>query len=74
MKKLGLLSVLFLLISGSLWAAVATNQILNFALTTEPPQLNSMKATDTSSSFVLGHILEGLTRYGKSDDIVPGVA
>ncbi len=60
------------LISG---AAIAANpKTLSLALTTEPPTLNSTKATDAESFFILGHIMEGLTRYGKDGKIVPGVA
>ena len=40
----------------------------------EPPQLDSTRATDQVSNFVLGHVMEGLTRYGKTGEIVPGVA
>jgi len=50
------------------------NQIVTIALTEEPPQLNSMKATDQVSIFVLGHVMEGLTRYDQRGNIVPGVA
>ncbi len=47
---------------------------VRFALTTEPPNLNSMQATDQSSFFVLGHVMEGLTRNGPDGAPVPGVA
>ncbi len=47
---------------------------IRMAITTEPPNLNSMKATDQSSFFVLGHVMEGLTRVGKNGEAVPGVA
>ncbi len=46
----------------------------NLALITEPPQLNSTRATDTVSGFILGHLMEGLTRYGKNGEAIPGVA
>ena len=55
-------------------AALAGEKVLNFAITTEPPQLNATKATDQQSFFVLGHIMEGLTRYGDGDKSIPGVA
>lgn len=44
------------------------------ALADEPPQLDSTRATDTISIFVLGHIMEGLLRYDASNNLVPGVA
>ncbi|MGI9322606.1 MAG: peptide ABC transporter substrate-binding protein, partial [Pseudomonadales bacterium] len=49
-------------------------QTITIALTQEPPQLNSMKATDQVSIMVLGHVMEGLVRYDRRGRIVPGVA
>ncbi len=49
-------------------------KVLRLAMAEEPPQLDSTRATDQVSNFVLGHVMEGLTRYGKSGEIVPGVA
>jgi oligopeptide transport system substrate-binding protein len=40
----------------------------------EPPQLNSMLATDQISGMVLGHLMEGLLRYDAKTELVPGVA
>lgn len=62
------------LTSSALAATGSANKTLSYALSTEPPQLNSLKSTDTESFFILGHTMEGLTRYGKSGEIVPGVA
>lgn len=50
------------------------NQSITIALTQEPPQLNSMKATDAVSIMVLGHVMEGLTGYDRRGKTVPGVA
>ncbi|MBD3648131.1 MAG: peptide ABC transporter substrate-binding protein, partial [Pseudomonadales bacterium] len=50
------------------------DQTVTIALTQEPPQLNSMKATDQVSILVLGHVMEGLTRYDRRGNIQPGVA
>src|SRR3990167_329405 len=60
----------------SLALASAAVPTVSHSLRGEPPQLNSMKATDLDSSFVLGHVLEGLVRYGEKADggVVPGVA
>jgi oligopeptide transport system substrate-binding protein len=41
-----------------------------YSLGSDPPQLDSAKATDTASSFVLGHVVEGLTSYDPNNDIV----
>ncbi len=49
-------------------------KVMTLALTEEPPNLNAMKATDQSSFFVLGHTMEGLTRYDQAGHIVAGVA
>jgi oligopeptide transport system substrate-binding protein len=50
------------------------SQTITIALQQEPPQLNAMKATDQVSIFTLGHVMEGLTRYDRRGNIVPGVA
>ena len=50
------------------------SQTITIALTQEPPQLNSMKATDVVSILILSHVMEGLTRYDRRGRIVPGVA
>ena len=66
-----------ILLQNSWCQADATNfhtQTIKLALTQEPPQLNGMKATDQVSVMVLGHIMEGLTRYDRRGRLVPGVA
>lgn len=50
------------------------NRTLTMALTTEPPNLDSGRATDAESFFIVGHVLEGLTRYDANGNIAPGVA
>jgi oligopeptide transport system substrate-binding protein len=55
-------------------AGAGTPRVLRLAMAQEPPQLSSMKATDTESGFLLGHLMEGLTRYGRNGEIIPGVA
>lgn len=54
--------------------ASAAIKKVTIALTEEPPNLNSAKSTDQVSFFVLGHVMEGLTRNGPKGRIVPGVA
>lgn len=50
------------------------NQIITIALAQEPPQLNSMKATDQVSILILSHVMEGLVRYDRRGNVIPGVA
>jgi oligopeptide transport system substrate-binding protein len=60
-------------IHSTLAAPVA--QAIRVALQNEPTQLNSTRAIDAQSFFVLGHIFEGLTRNGpKIGEILPGIA
>ena len=47
---------------------------VSLALSEEPPQLDSSRATDTVSGEILGHVMEGLLRYDEFNRIVPGVA
>lgn len=49
-------------------------KVLTIALDQEPPNINSTKSTDQVSIFVLGHIMEGLTKFDEKGNIVPGVA
>ena len=52
----------------------AENNEISIYLREEPPQMNSMLATDTVSGMVLGHVMEGLLRYDANDQIVPAMA
>lgn len=49
-------------------------QSIRIAMLQEPPSLDSSKATDLVSFFVLGHTLEGLLRYDRRGRLVAGVA
>lgn len=40
----------------------------------EPPQLDSTKTTDYISAMVLGHVMEGLTKFDSRGKIIPGIA
>lgn len=53
---------------------MAAPKTMTLALTTEPPNLDSSKATDSESFFIIGHTMEGLTRYDDKGNVVPGVA
>jgi len=47
-------------------------QTLTIALTQEPPQLDSTKATDQVSGMLLGHLMQGLVRYDRRGNVIPG--
>ena len=47
---------------------------ITLSMAGEPPQLDSTRATDQVSGFVLGHVMEGLLRYDEHNRLVPGVA
>lgn len=51
----------------------ATNTI-TLTLSSEPPQLNSTRSTDMVSGMVLGHVMEGLLRFGPDNNLIPGIA
>ena len=77
--KFVLAVVLLLLIQAANAEVDATSvdfksQTITIALTQEPPQLNGMKATDQVSITILGHVMEGLVRYDRRGNVVPGVA
>src|SRR5579872_581473 len=55
-------------------AQAAPAKTLSLALLNEPPQLDSTRQVDVTSSFIVGHVMEGLTRYGTKGEILPGVA
>ncbi len=50
------------------------SRTVSLAMSSEPPQLDSTRATDQVSGFVLGHVMEGLLRYDATNNLVPGVA
>jgi oligopeptide transport system substrate-binding protein len=66
----------FLLLSLLASAANAAPQpaVVYTALKAEPPQLDSTKAADMQSYFVIGHTQEGLVTTGPKGELVPGVA
>ncbi len=47
---------------------------VSFAMRQEPPDLNAMTSTDTTSGFILDHIMEGLLTYDPKGNLVGGVA
>ena len=47
---------------------------ITIALSEEPPQLDSTRATDASSFVVIAHTMEGLISYDDNDQLTPGVA
>jgi oligopeptide transport system substrate-binding protein len=55
-------------------AVDAAAKTITVAMSYEPPQLDSTQTTDGTSMFVLGHVMEGLLRYGAHEQLVPGIA
>lgn len=55
-------------------AVDAATGTITLSMSSEPPQLDSTRATDQVSGFVLGHLMEGLLRYDANNELVPGVA
>ena len=47
---------------------------ITLVMASEPPQLDSTRATDQVSGFVLGHVMESLLRRGPGTTLLPGVA
>ncbi|HET6474303.1 MAG TPA: peptide ABC transporter substrate-binding protein [Pseudomonadales bacterium] len=47
---------------------------ITLAMSSEPPQLDSTRATDQVSGFVLGHVMESLLRRGPGTQLRPGIA
>ena len=47
---------------------------ITLSMASEPPQLDSTRATDQVSGFVLGHVMESLLRRGPGTKLLPGVA
>ena len=72
-----LLGWLSKLTSGSDTLAEAVDPVtgtITLAMAAEPPQLDSTRATDQVSGFVLGHVMESLLRRGPGTKLLPGVA
>ena len=69
--------MVLIFVSSNLLASSATDfetQTITIALPQEPPQLSSVKSTDQVSIMILGHVMEGLTRYDRRGKVIPGVA
>jgi oligopeptide transport system substrate-binding protein len=52
---------------------VATRTVTT-SIRNEPPNLDSMRASDAQSIMIFAHIIEGLLRYDERGNLVPGVA
>ena len=59
---------------GSNTAVDFATQSIQLGMTSEPRNLNSMKATDQLSVFLLEHVMEGLLRKNELNQLAPGVA
>jgi oligopeptide transport system substrate-binding protein len=71
---LGWLTSLTAVGASALPAIDAASRTITTSVRTEPPQLDSTRASDYSSGFVLGHVMEGLLRYDQNGNLAPGVA
>ncbi len=70
-----LLTILFLTSSAHADGGIdIAQQRIRIMLKSEPPNLNSLLATDNISGFVLSHVMEGLLQYNERNELVPGVA
>lgn len=69
--------IIALLLSGFALAESGVDvaaQRIRIVLKSEPPNLNSVQATDVVSSFVLNHLMEGLLQYDARNELIPAVA
>ncbi len=55
-------------------AVDADRRSITLLLEQDPPQLDSSRTTDAISIRILGHTMEGLTRYDADNRLIPGVA
>ena len=71
-----LLVLMLTLLSEWVWSSPVDFEArsIRISMLQEPPSLNSSKATDLVSFFVLGHTTEGLLRYDRRGRLVAGVA
>lgn len=82
LTRVVLIASLYLIISSPVFIPTSvfadavnySEKSITVALTQEPPNLNSLRATDLVSFFVLGHVNEGLVRYDKQGRLSGGVA
>lgn len=72
--KLALGAMMLVSTLASMNAFAGKPKTMTMALSTEPPNLDSSKATDSESFFIIGHTMEGLTKYDEKGNTVPGVA
>ena len=71
---LGWLSSLTATGAAALPAIDTATRTITTSIRNEPPNLDSMRATDATSIMVFAHIIEGLLRYDERGNLVPGVA
>ena len=55
-------------------AVDAASKTVRLAFPTEPPTLDPAQVTSAIEFTLLGHLMEGLLRYGAGNDVEPGVA
>jgi len=78
MAQLGFLLIFSgLLLTASQVSAVALDREarrITYAMSSEPPDLNTTTSTDQVSHMVLDHVMEGLLTYDSENNLAPGVA
>jgi len=73
--RLILLCLLFAGVTAHAASAVdARSGVLRLALASEPPSLNSLRATDQVSFFILAHLHDGLLQYDADNRLAPAIA
>ncbi len=59
---------------GPIKAVDSENNSISILLSSEPPQMDSSRATDQVSGMVLGHVMEGLLRMNQQDQLTAAIA
>jgi oligopeptide transport system substrate-binding protein len=60
--------------AAALPAIDAATRTVTTSIRAEPPNLDSTRATDFQSVFIFTHVIEGLLRYDRTGNLLPGVA
>ena len=68
--------VVFVLMTSTAFAKAldVESKTVTIALTAEPPDLNSLRATDQISFFVIEHVMDGLLAYDEQGVLIPALA
>ncbi len=58
----------------SAYPGTADADSITVNITSEPPEMNSITTTDTTSFTVIRHVIENLVELDANDNVIPGVA